>query len=90
MSAIDIAAMLQDATLLAFKLSTPLLAASLFAGVLLAVIQAITQISDSTLAFLPKLIATAGAAWYAGPYMSRTLADYMHLSFDTLVRIGGN
>ena len=90
MSTIDIAAMLQDATLLALKLSTPLLVASLLAGVLLAVVQAVTQISDSSLSFLPKLIATAAAAWYAGPYMARTMGDYMHMSFDMLVRMGGN
>ena len=49
-----------------------------------------TQISDSTVSFLPKLCATIAAAYYAGPYMARTIGDYVHANFDKLVLIGGN
>ncbi len=51
--------------------------------------QAVTQISDSTLSFLPKLCATLAAAYYAGPYLGVTIGDFMHMSFDKVVLIGG-
>jgi flagellar biosynthetic protein FliQ len=49
----------------------------------------VTQINDSSVAFLPKLIASGASAWIAGPYLGRTLTDYMHTIMDSLVAIGG-
>jgi len=68
----------------------PLLVAPLISGLATAVFQALTQISDTTLTFLPKLCATMAAAYYAGPFIARTLGDYMKHSFDQLVLIGGS
>jgi flagellar biosynthetic protein FliQ len=71
------------------KLCAPLLLAPLISGLATSVFQAVTQISDATLSFLPKLCATMAAGFYAGPYLSRTLADFMHQCFRQLVAIGG-
>jgi flagellar biosynthetic protein FliQ len=89
MHELDVVAALHAAMLVTLKLCTPLLLAPLVTGLGVAVFQAVTQISDSTVSFLPKLCATIGAAYFAGPYLSRTLADFMHTSFDKLVLIGG-
>ena len=89
MQDLDIASILHGGMITCLKLSTPLLLAPLVAGLVIAVLQAVTQISDSTVSFLPKLIATGGAAWVAGPFLARTLGEYMHVIFDTLVSIGG-
>jgi flagellar biosynthetic protein FliQ len=85
----DIVAVLHAAMLVTFKMSLPLLLAPLAAGVFVALFQAVTQISDSTLSFLPKLCATLAAAYYAGPYLGVTIGDFMHMSFDKVVLIGG-
>jgi flagellar biosynthetic protein FliQ len=86
---LDIVAYLHSGMLTTLKLCAPLLLAPLLSGLAIAVFQAITQISDSTLSFLPKLGATMAAAYYAGPFLSRTIADYMHQSFANLVLVGG-
>jgi flagellar biosynthetic protein FliQ len=89
MHELDVTAVLHTAMLTTLKLCAPLLLAPLAAGVLTAVFQAITQISDSTLSFLPKLCATLGSAFYAGPFLAHTIIDYMHQSFAKLVLVGG-
>ena len=89
MHELDVVAALHAAMIVTLKLCAPLLLAPLVTGLVMAVFQAVTQISDSTVSFLPKLCATLAVAYYAGPYMGRTIADLMHNSFDKLVLIGG-
>jgi flagellar biosynthetic protein FliQ len=89
MQDLDVASILHGGMITTLKLCAPLLLAPLIAGLVIAVLQAVTQISDSTVSFLPKLIATGTAGWAAGPFLSRTLNEYMHVIFDTLVSIGG-
>ena len=85
----DAGVVLHSCMLVTLKLCAPLLLAPLAAGLATSVFQAVTQISDTTLSFLPKLCATMAAGVYAGPYLSRTLADFMHQCFLALVAIGG-
>lgn len=89
MHELDVASTVHAAMLVTLKLCTPLLVAPLIAGVAIAFLQAITQISDATVSFLPKLCATIAAAYFAGPFLARTIGDYMHTTFDKLVLIGG-
>jgi flagellar biosynthetic protein FliQ len=89
MHELDVVAALHAAMIVTLKLCAPLLLAPLFSGLGTAVFQAVTQINDSTVSFLPKLCATLAAGYYAGPFLSRTIADFMHASFAKLVLIGG-
>jgi flagellar biosynthetic protein FliQ len=89
MQDIDVATILHGSMITTLKLCAPLLLAPLVAGLVIAVLQAVTQISDSSVAFLPKLLATCLSAWLAGPFLSRTMTDYMHAIMDQLVSIGG-
>jgi flagellar biosynthetic protein FliQ len=49
----------------------------------------VTQVSDSSLSFLPKLVATGASIWVSGPFLVRTLADFTHGVMDRLIAIGG-
>jgi flagellar biosynthetic protein FliQ len=89
MHQVDLVAYMHSGMLVTLKMCAPLLLAPLLSGLATAMFQAVTQISDSTLSFLPKLCATMAAAYYAGPFLSRTLADYIHQSFASLVLVGG-
>ncbi len=89
MNAIDVVAYLHTGMLVTLKMCAPLLLAPLISGLATAMFQAVTQISDSTLSFLPKLCATMAAAYFAGPFLSRTLGDYIHTSFADLILVGG-
>ena len=86
---LDVVAVLHTGMLTTLKLCTPLLLAPLVSGLLTGIFQAVTQISDSTVSFLPKLVATLAAAYYAGPFLARSMADCMQASFAGLVQVGG-
>jgi flagellar biosynthetic protein FliQ len=86
---VDVVAYLHTAMLVTLKMCAPLLIAPLISGLATSMFQAVTQINDATLSFLPKLCATMAAAYYAGPFLSRTLGDYMHQSLSALVLVGG-
>ena len=57
--------------------SLPLLAIALIVGLLVSVLQAVTQINETTLSFLPKLIALAVALVAGGPWFIQMLTDYI-------------
>jgi flagellar biosynthetic protein FliQ len=89
MNELDVVAVLHASMTAALALCSPLLMAPLAAGLMIAIVQAITQINDSAVAYVPKLFATGAAAWFAGPFLSHTIADYMRFTFDKLVLVGG-
>ncbi len=90
MQELDVASILHGGMLATLKMCAPLLLAALAAGLVIAVFQAVTQINDSTVSFLPKLIATGLAAWIAGPFMYHVLADFTHQMADRIVAVGGD
>jgi flagellar biosynthesis protein FliQ len=65
-----------DATELALKVALPLLLAGLIVGLVVSVFQAVTQIQEMTLSFIPKIIAVAVVAVVAGPWMLDQLVAY--------------
>jgi len=86
----DIGVLLRDGMLVMLKLGGPPLLVALAVGLLVALLQAITQINEATLAFVPKVLALGVALILLGPFMASTLADYTHLLFDRIVAIGGS
>lgn len=89
MQELDVAAVLHSGMLATMKMCAPLLLAPLAAGLLIAIIQAVTQISDSTVSFLPKLIATGVSVWISGPFLFHVVGDYMRDMADRIVAVGG-
>jgi flagellar biosynthetic protein FliQ len=57
--------------------SAPLLLVALFVGLVVSFFQAITQLNEQTLSFLPKLVAVALTLVVVGPWMVTTLVDYL-------------
>ena len=72
----------QDAMIIAIKLSAPVLLPSLIIGLIIAMFQAATQINESTLTFVPKLIIIGLVLLIMGPSMLQMFLDY----FQTLIR----
>ena len=60
----------------AFKVAMPLLLAGLVVGLVVSVFQAVTQIQEQTLAFIPKILAIAGVLIVGGPWMLNQLLSY--------------
>jgi flagellar biosynthetic protein FliQ len=58
------------------KLALPLLLVGLAIGLAVSVFQAVTQIQEQTLAFIPKVLALAGVLMIGGPWMLGQLLGY--------------
>jgi flagellar biosynthetic protein FliQ len=61
---------------LAMKIALPLLGVGLGVGLMISVFQAITQIQEQTLTFIPKIIATVAVLVVGGPWMLDQLLMY--------------
>jgi flagellar biosynthesis protein FliQ len=60
----------------AFKVAMPMLGAGLCVGLLVSIFQAVTQIQEQTLAFIPKVLAIAAILMLLGPWMLNELLGY--------------
>lgn len=72
--------MMSHALYIALWLSVPLLGVALGVGLLVSFFQAVTQINEQTLSFLPKILAIAAGLAVFGGWMLNTLMQYtIHL-----------
>ncbi|MGC2122545.1 MAG: flagellar biosynthesis protein FliQ [Xanthobacteraceae bacterium] len=67
----------RDAIVTLLKVSSPLMLVALIVGVIISLLQALTQIQESTLVFVPKILAIFLALLVALPFM----ADAMQSNF---------
>jgi flagellar biosynthetic protein FliQ len=79
----------REALWLALQLAGPPLGAMLAIGLIVSLIQALTQIQESTLAFLPKLIVLGVVLMLLGPAMVGAMRGYAASLFDRMVAVGG-
>ncbi len=66
------------------------LGAALVVGLVMSLIQAVTQINEPTLAFVPKVAAVVATLLLLGAGMMAALSDFTHMMFDRLVVVGGS
>lgn len=78
-----------QAMVVALFLSAPLLLVALVVGLAISLFQAATQINETTLSFIPKLLAVAVTLVIAGPWMLTTMLDYMRNVFTSIASMGG-
>ncbi len=79
--------LLQNALWLIILLSAPMLLVNLVVGVAISIFQAVTQIQEASLSFVPKLLASFLILILAGPWMTQMVLDYSDRIFDTLVTV---
>lgn len=66
----------RDALMVALYTAGPILAVGTLIGLLIGLAQALTQVQDQTLAFVPKLAAMAAAVLFCLPWILQHLVDY--------------
>jgi len=54
----------------------PILLVALVVGLAVSIFQALTQINEATLSFIPKILAVAGTLLLMGPWILRVLASF--------------
>ena len=77
---------LREGIWVAIKLGGPMLVLSMVVGVLMAIFQAVTQIHEQTLTFLPKLVVIGVILVINGSNMLRALQDFTRQIFDMIAR----
>lgn len=56
--------------------ASPMLLGALVMGILVSLFQAVTQINEQTLSFIPKIVVIVGAMVIFAPWMSETLTNF--------------
>lgn len=74
----------QDALRTTAMISAPLLGAALVTGLVVSVLQAVTQINEATLSFIPKMIVIGAVLLLAGPWMLDILTHFAVDLFENL------
>src|SRR5687767_4812850 len=88
---LDLSLSLQDATdlirhtlVLALVVSAPMLLIGLSVGIIVSLLQAVTQIQEQTLTFIPKITAMVVAAIVLMPWIGQRLLNYTAVMFGSM------
>jgi flagellar biosynthesis protein FliQ len=73
----------------ALLVSAPLFIAALAIGLLVSIFQAATQINETTLSFVPKLVVVFITLIVAGPWMITLMTDYMRRLYEAIPSLIG-
>lgn len=65
-------------------ISAPLFIAALVTGLIISIFQAATQINETTLSFVPKLVVILVTLIVAGPWMITMMTDYMRRLYESI------
>lgn len=74
----------QEALTLMLMVSAPVLGVVLVVGLLVSLFQAVTQINEATLSFIPKLVAAVAVFAISGPWMLSVLVDYIRRTIESI------
>lgn len=88
MSGADLIYLAREGLLLALVLSVPVVLAAFLTALLVNLFQAATQVRESTLTFLPKLIAVAITLAVTGPWILGHLIRFAALLLEGVPNVG--
>lgn len=74
----------RNALMLTVMLSAPMMVAALVVGLVISVFQALTQINEQTLTFVPKILAVFAALVVTGPWLMQSMVGYTQGLFSML------
>ncbi len=88
MSGTEVLDIARDGIWVMILVATPMMAVGLLVGIVIALVQALTQIQEQTLVFVPKIIAIFITMIVALPFMGATMSNYMTRLADMIVTGG--
>lgn len=68
--------MMGDMLVAALLIGAPILGLSMLVGLLISIVQVVTQIQEMSLTFIPKIVAVVVTLFAFGPWMLRKLLTY--------------
>jgi flagellar biosynthetic protein FliQ len=88
MSGAEVLDVARDGIWVMVLVAAPMMAVGLLVGIVIALFQALTQIQEQTLVFVPKIIAIFLVMLIALPFMGATMSNYMTRLADMIVTGG--
>lgn len=76
-----------DALKVTAMMSAPILVSTLVIGLVVSIFQALTQINEASLTFIPKMIVVAIVIVLAGPWMLDLLSHYTVNLFESIATV---
>ena len=73
--------LVRHSLMVALTVSAPMLLIGLVVGIFISLLQAVTQIQEQTLSFIPKIVAMVAAAIVLAPWTAQRLMDYTREMF---------
>ena len=83
----EVADLMYEVFVLALRLAAPMLVISMLIGLIIAILQAATQIHEQTLTFLPKLLVIALILVFTGSSMLTALQDFTNQMFELMAAL---
>ena len=77
MNPADLIEISRDGIMTFFKVGMPVMVIGLLVGVIISLFQALTQIQEQTLVYVPKIVAIFGSLLVLLPFMADGMASYM-------------
>ena len=77
----------RESLMVALLVGAPILGISLVVGVVVSIFQAVTQVHEMTLTYVPKMLAAGAVMALLGNWMLQQLVSYMLLCFDHAARV---
>lgn len=74
----------REAIFTALVVAAPMLLLGLITGLIVSIFQAVTQIQEQTLTFIPKIVVSAVALLLFGPFMLAMLTDFTARVFSSI------
>ena len=81
--------LVKETCLMILKVSAPVLGISFAVGFVISLFQALTQIQESTISFIPKLAAVLITVFLSFDFMLMNLTKFTHLVFDHITHPTG-
>tara|TARA_R110002012_G_scaffold41259_4_gene113053 strand:- start:4260 stop:4526 length:267 start_codon:yes stop_codon:yes gene_type:complete len=78
----------REAVITMLTMSTPIMLLGLAIGLLISLFQALTQLQEMTLVFVPKIIIVFGGLVFFLPFMLNTLTAFMQSIADKIISLG--
>ena len=75
--------LVRHSLIIALTVSAPMLLIGLVVGIVISLLQAVTQIQEQTLSFIPKIVSMIAAAIVLAPWTAQRLMDYTRQMFTS-------
>ncbi len=88
MNAAEVIEISREGIVVMLKIGAPVMLIALTVGLSVSLLQALTQIQEMTLAFVPKIIVIFASLLLFLPFMMTTLTSFTHHVMDKIVALG--